>query len=443
MGQIKFHLKNPKATKETQIYLEFFYNYQRLKYYTTEYINPVAWNFKESKPIPGIKFPHNQEINRQLSKYEYFLIDLFTSLKRNKAEITPKVLRGYLDKEFRTADTPSSVDEAPKPTLLEYIETFISECEAGKRLNPDKYRLSKWTIKGYVTLLYHLKRYTKTNRKQVDFDDVTLAFYDDFLHYFITNNYAPNTIGKHIKNIKVMMKAALKDKLHNNCAFEEKEFKYISSESENIYLNNNDLFKIYKLDLSNNKRLEKVRDLFIIAAQTATRYAELANLNINNLFIENDTVFLKTYQQKTKKNCVVPLRKESIEIFLKYNGVLPRCPSNQNMNKYLKEIGQLAEINSIETRTITRGGVNITETFEKWEHIVTHTGRRSAATNLFNAGYIPLQIMQFTGHSTEKSFRKYISMDQNAHARKFAESELFRNNLEGVDLEEVKKMIKS
>ncbi len=202
---------------------------------------------------------------------------------------------------------------------------------------------------------------------------------------------------------------------------------------------------IHRLFPSNARvhRLDKVQDLFIIAAQTATRYADLAIVNINNLFIEDDKVFLKTHRQKTKKNCVVPLRKESIEIFLKYNGVLPRCPSNQNMNKYLKEIGQLAGINSTETRTFKKGGVEYTETFEKWQHIVTHTGRRSAATNLFIAGINQLQIMQFTGHATEKSFRKYINMTQEEHARKLAESELFRKNREGVDLEEVKKMITS
>lgn len=428
MGQIKFHLKNPKATKETQIYLEFFYKYQRLKYYTTEYINPVAWNFTESKPILSIKYPHNQEINRQLSQYEYFLTDIFTSLKRNKAEITPEVLRGYLDKEFRTLDTPTSIGEAPKPTLSEYIETFISECISGERTLKDQKRYSEWTIKGYKTLLFHLNQYSRKHRRPIDFDDITIDFYKDFIKYFNKNNCSPNTIGKSVKNIKVIMYAAQKDKLHNNNAFKEREFATFSENPYNIYLNEEELDRIYELDLSKNEKLERVRDLFIVGARTALRFSDLVDLNENNFYKENDKNIIRVHTKKTDTDVTVAIKKQVLDIFHKYGNKMPRSVSNQKMNEYLKVIGKMAEVNSIVTKKITKGGKSSYETFEKWQLITTHTARRSAATNLFIAGFPAISIMKLTGHKTDMSFQKYIKITSDENAFKMAESDYFAND---------------
>jgi integrase len=43
----------------------------------------------------------------------------------------------------------------------------------------------------------------------------------------------------------------------------------------------------------------------------------------------------------------------------------------------------------------------------------THTARRSFATNLFLSGFPAISIMKITGHTTEKSFMKYIKDNSN------------------------------
>ncbi|MCL2329156.1 MAG: tyrosine-type recombinase/integrase [Bacteroidetes bacterium] len=56
------------------------------------------------------------------------------------------------------------------------------------------------------------------------------------------------------------------------------------------------------------------------------------------------------------------------------------------------------------------------ETFEKWQQVSSHTGRRSFCTNMYKRGLPTLMIMSISGHKTEKSFLKYIKVKQNEHA---------------------------
>jgi integrase len=224
------------------------------------------------------------------------------------------------------------------------------------------------------------------------------------------------------------MHAALDEGIHNNTEFQRKKFRVVNEESDNIYLTEEEINRIYNLDLSKNIRLEKIRDLFIVAARTALRFSDLINLKENNFIQNRKGSFLKVNTQKTKEEVIVPLKREVVEIFNKYNGQLPRNISNQKMNDYLKELGRLAEINSKENKVITKGGFRIEETFKKWELLTTHTARRSAATNLYLAGFNPLSIMKITGHRTEKSFMKYIRMSKEDNAYKMAESDYFRKD---------------
>lgn len=425
MGKIKFFLKHPKSETESIIFLVYRYDYQVFKYYTGEYVLPESWDLVTQRPKISVKYPSNADVARQLSKYEFFLNDLINELKRKKVEITSELLKKHLDDEFKTT-IKNEVSE--HINLIKYIENYINECTTGKRLTPQGTKYQIWTIKGYKTLLYHLNEYMTKKHQKLDFSDITVDFYDDFMFYFHSNNYATNTIGKHIKNLKVMMRAALDEGVHSNSEFQRKKFKIVTEESDTIYLTEEELEKIYNLDLSKNTRLEKVRDLFIVGARTALRFSDLINLKPNNFIQNSKGSFMKVHTQKTKEEVIVPLKREVIEILNKYDGHLPRNISNQKMNDYLKEIGKIAEINSKESKVSTKGGLRVEETFEKWELLTTHTARRSAATNLYLAGFPTLSIMKLTGHKTEKSFMKYIRMSKEDNAYKMAESDYFKND---------------
>lgn len=311
-----------------------------------------------------------------------------------------------------------------KMNLVSFADIIINESTNGSRLTKKGKRISPLTIKGYKTTLNHLKKYQEEINKEVDLDSVDLKFYKKFTEYFNQENYATNTIGKNIKNVKVFLKEAYKRGITKNQDFLDEDFRVIEEETEQIYLNDSELKKIYELKLTNNKKLEKVRDIFIVGCYTGLRFSDLKQIKPLN-FIKNETQ-LKIKTQKTGELVIIPLHWTIKEIISKHNGELPPPISNQKMNKYLKDIGKDAEIDNLESTSITKGGLRVDKTFKKYKLITVHTARRSFATNMFLNDVPTISIMKITGHKTEKSFLRYIRISPEENARKLAEHPYFK-----------------
>jgi hypothetical protein len=82
------------------------------------------------------------------------------------------------------------------------------------------------------------------------------------------------------------------------------------------------------------------------------------------------------------------------------------------MKDYLKELGELAELDQKISIILTKGGNKQVETYKKYELISVHTARRSFATNPYLMVVPSISIMKITDHSTESAFLKYIKMSQ-------------------------------
>lgn len=109
------------------------------------------------------------------------------------------------------------------------------------------------------------------------------------------------------------------------------------------------------------------------------------------------------FEFSTKEPVTIPIKPIVAYIFDKYreNGsILPKPLSNQKMNKYLKELGEFAQINEEVITYKSIGGKRQEEKKLKYEMISTHTARRSFATNAFKSGVPSISIMRITGHKT-------------------------------------------
>ncbi|HEX8326654.1 MAG TPA: hypothetical protein VF629_03875 [Hymenobacter sp.] len=96
-----------------------------------------------------------------------------------------------------------------------------------------------------------------------------------------------------------------------------------------------------------------------------------------------------------------------------------RLITNQKLNEYLKELGQLAAINEPFELIRYRGGKRETTTMPKWEKMGCHTGRRTFVTLSLERGLRPEIIMKFTGHKDWKSFQRYVNITDSAVEREF------------------------
>jgi integrase len=193
----------------------------------------------------------------------------------------------------------------------------------------------------------------------------------------------------------------------------------MTEEVENIYLDESELSDLYKLDLSENSKLERVRDLFIVGCYTGLRFSDLSKANQTNIITNNrgkKELHIKTI--KTAEPVVIPLHNTVLEIIDKYEGTFPQAISNQKMNDYLKEdiCGKVTSLKTKVEVSSTKGGLTVLEKKPKYELVTTHTARRSFATNCFRNNVPSIVIMGVTGHKTEKSFLKYIKITSSEKA---------------------------
>ncbi len=228
-----------------------------------------------------------------------------------------------------------------------------------------------------------------------------------------------NTIGGHLKNLKVFLRRSYLQKIHVNNYFEHPDFKVLQEDVDNIYLTKDELIRMYNLDLSMRKSLEETRDGFLFSAFTGLRFSDLENLKRENI---NDDGTIQTTVIKTKKTVVLPVGSIVKAIINKYYPNLPKIISNQKFNNNLKIIAKLAKMNDWVTITRSNGGVHNVKKIHKYWLVSSHTARRSYATNMALVGVPIAEIMLTTGHKTERAFWKYVQIRPKENAVKLINS---------------------
>lgn len=409
-GSVTFFLKDPKSKSENLVYLAFWYQKIRIKVSTKEKINPDHWNQKTRRARDTEKFPERENFNNRLKVMESDVMNTARDHLNTNKTIFPKKLHSEIVNTIRPQPTEDPL------TFFTAIQEYIDTAEKSPR-----------TKLSYGTTLNVLKDYSKTLKEPLTFDSINMDFYNHFVRYLTENKkFAKNTIGDHIKKIKVFMNYANDKGYTTNKGHEHRKFQVISETPETIYLNNDELLTLYKKDLSTNPRLDRVRDLFIIGCYTGLRFSDLSQLTPDK-FTNNGTR-LKIRTIKTGETVVIPLHWTIKEILKKYNGVPPQAISNQRMNEYLKELGDTADLKEQVTITKTKGGLNFDKTYKKYELITVHTARRSFATNMYLAEVPTISIMKITGHKTERAFMKYIKVSDEENADKLSKHKFFQKS---------------
>lgn len=410
----------------------------RLMYSTEQLIHPTQWDTDRQRAKtnqPRRERQPYEDINTQLDRYRDALKKAVTLLTRSGETVTLSLLKQELNR-LLDKEPKKTVEQAAKPlTFFGFIEQFIQECKDGKRLTKDNKQYSDSTIKDYRKTLNHLIAFQKVYKRRLDYEAYTMVFYDKFKKYLTGQGYTVNTIGALFKNLKILLKQSYRDGLHDNRIFEHEDFKKLQEEVDNIYLNQADLKRIADLDLSQESRLDKVRDAFLIGCYTGLRFSDFSQLKPEN--ISADRKKLTVVTQKTGLKVTIPLHPTVLAILIKYELTPPRVPSNQKFNDYLKELGQLAELTELIQTTRTKGGLRVTRTIKKWELVTSHTARRSFATNAYKSGMNLVDIMKLTGHKTETSFMKYIKVTAEEVADRLADHPFFTGQSQNTERKSV------
>lgn len=410
MAKVKFILKEPSSKNDTLIYIVFNYQYKRFKYSSGEKINPKFWNIRNQRAKESKNFKQYPEFNSRLDTLENGLNTAFRRLLNDGIQPNNELLKREL--EFELDD---KVLKQRKKSLFEFISEYIEESKTVKQPS---------TITVYKTTLSHLKNYAEKRNKSVDFSNVNLTFYSNFTKYLSQDlEMSTNTIGKYIKTIKTFLNEATERGLNTNLEFRKSKFKTTSEETDAVYLSIKELKIIEEKDLSSSPSLEKVRDLFLLGCYTGLRFSDFSQIKQENIIEEKSIIQIRT--QKTNEKVSIPINSVVQKILNKYDKTIPKSFTNQIMNKYIKDIVEICEIDTPTELTSTKSGKTNKTTVPKHKLITTHTARRSFATNCYLADIPSISIMKITGHKTEKSFLKYIKVTQEQNADKLLKHPFF------------------
>jgi len=413
MPEAKFVLKEPKSDNKTLIYLFYNFGNKRFKYSTGEKIHPKFWNTNKQRVKESSRFPEYPEFNTRLNNIETAINNCYRRLNNDNVVITTTLLRKELNMELKVEERKAK----PKDFLV-WLEDYIDTLKLTHK---------KGSIQVYEALFNHLIAFASSRKYNLTFETINMDFYNQFQDYILNEKkLLTNTFGKQISTLKTFLNIATELGINKSLAYKSRLFKAPEEKVNHIYLSEEELKLMEDVDLSEIPYLDRVRDFFLIGCHTGLRFSDFTQLKKENFEKKGGKLFFNVITHKTKERVVIPVKSVIEKISMKYDWVFPRAISNQKMNKYLKELGKIAKIETRVIRKEFRGGENKEELKFKYDLITTHTARRSFATNAYLAGVPTLSIMKLTGHTTESSFMKYIKVSQERNAELLSDHPFFK-----------------
>jgi site-specific recombinase XerD len=401
--KVSFYLLRPDSDTDTAIFARICYKGSKAKFYIPEKIKPRYWDRKRQRAKSVSSFPQAPEFNDRLEFIGTEIGRVFTKWVNDHKGLYPHpdTLRDVLEQHFNKVQSKEEIESS----LLPYFAQLIKRTENGTRVIPGTGKpYSERTIKAYRTSYKTIEGFAKSYSRKVDFETLDQNFYEDYRAYLTKKlKKRVNTVGKEIKTLKTVLNDAAAKGIKVNPAFKSRAFSVISEDANTIYLNESELAEMYSLDLSSVPKLERVRDRFIVAANTGLRFDDVNKVKSSS--IKGGMITIT--QGKTGNPVVIPVHPYVTEILAKYGGELPEI-SNQKFNEYIREVAKMVPSLHVDTEKVKKGGLKALKTLKKWEMVSSHTARRSFATNQHRKGLSSIIVMAITGHRTEKSFLKYI-----------------------------------
>jgi site-specific recombinase XerD len=340
-----------------------------------------------------------------------------------------KSLNSYLDSlQARMFEAHRQLVAANKPVTAESIKhRFMGKEETGRMLMEifqehnkriaslvgDEF--SPATLERYTTSLKHTQEFMKWKygTDDIDVQKVDHAFITDYEFYLRSvRKCSNNTAVKYIKNFGKIIRICLANGWVKRNPF--LQYKAKVRTVERAFLSEEELQRIAEKEFG-SERLSQVRDIFLFSCFTGLAYVDVQQLLHTDISkgIDGEQWIFKS-RQKTDIPSRIPLLPAALKIINRYKEH-PQCmcegrvlpvPSNQKLNAYLKEIGDLCRIK---------------------KQLTFHTARHTFATTVTLLNGVPMEsVSKMLGHTNLRTTQQYakildikVSEDMKLLRRKF------------------------
>ncbi|MBR1463656.1 MAG: tyrosine-type recombinase/integrase [Prevotella sp.] len=429
---LNYNLKD-KSEEQTLVYLIGYFN-GRFKVSTTRSVYVKTWDSEKQRCIISTSFA--DRINRASRKVNKFLDDLDAAINKYMADIylnpndksyfgTPNFVKDRVKLAVEdVVNADKEAEEKKAITPLKFFRSYVENMHKKVDVHTGRY-ISDRTIVHHKTVLKRYEDFFAEKHLKDDFSVFDLHFQELFIDWAYTSkNYRYNTIPASFSLLKVWLNEAARQGLIKDETY--KSYRSKSVEVFNIYLTEDEISRLYALDIPMLKSkgvidakstIEETRDLFIIGCWTGLRQSDLNHLEKALFDVEAKEPTITVLTEKTAEMVKIPMHHYIRELYVKYGGKFPKMCYKSRFNEHLKELGRLAEIDEEVMVPIKQGGKSKSVKYKKYQLIKSHTARRSFATNLYLKGAPTISIMKLTGHTTEANFMKYIKVTREENAQ--------------------------
>lgn len=405
---IIFELENRKKNgvpivENVPIRMRVTYNGKRVEFTTGYRIDVSKWDAEKQKVRNGCTNKLKQsssDINMDLQQQQAELQNVFKEFEVQNILPTPAQLKDAFNSRMKSNEVMEKQQEI---TLFEVFDKFVKErgCQNS---------WTKATYQKFAALKNHIKEF----KEDITFEYLDEQGLNEFIMFLCTEKDMLNTtIGKQIGFLKWFLRWGFQKGYHQNNAFEIFKPRLKIAKKPVIFLSKEELQKLCSYEIPAEKQyLKRVRDVFLFCSFTGLRYSDVCNLKRSD--IKSDRIVITT--QKTTDGLIIELNEVSKAILDAYKNfcfpndmVLPVI-SNQKMNKYLKELGELAGIDEPVKVPYCKGNERTDKVFPKYKLLGSHAGRRTFVSTALIKDIPPHVVMKWTGHKDYKSMEPYIDV---------------------------------
>lgn len=380
--RVSFFLKKAKLLKngEASVAMRITVDGQRVENNIRKSILPNLWD--QSKERAKGTSAAAVDLNRFIEDARIRIHQIVTELQQTGAEINPLIVQqrfygvGQVRKQERT--------------ILQVIQEHNDE--AHKLIGKDFVEIT-WrryeTMKRYLGELIKQK-YGVDDLPLSDFTGEVIRAYE--VHLKTEKDLCQSTLIRYMKDLKKITNRCLANDWIQKDPFVG--IKYREEPTEPEFLTLEEVDRIYNCN-PGSKRLEVIKDMFLMSAFTGLAFTDVSQLTDEHIVTDNDgNKWICKPRQKTKQMSNIPLLDVPLAILEKYQGdkkaakkgVLLPIPCNQVMNRYLKEIAEICNIN---------------------KHLTMHTARHTYATLCLSQGVSLKNVSKMLGHASVKMTERY------------------------------------
>ena len=331
---------------------------------------PVAfWDAKMSRAAG--RSIEARELNYHLDTVQFAIADVHETLLKERRFVSAQAVKArYLGTDNHDA------------TLGDIVQYHNDQMKGV---------LEYGTLKNYGTTNKYLTAFLNKKYKTSDIylQQLNYRFVVDFEQFLRrTENHLSrlpltnNGIMKHIERLNKLMNLAVKLEWLEKNPFANYQLKFKKFDRPFLTLAELERFETIELVRATHR---KARDLFVFACYTGLSYIDVKKLTKENLVFGMDGKrWLSLYREKSDQPVKLPLLRKAALILEKYpldqvSGRLLPMYSNQKINKYLKELALLCEID---------------------KHLSYHVARHTFATTVTLSNGVPIEtVSKLLGHT--------------------------------------------